>query len=242
MPSTAVTATYALAVLCFVVGLGIVARLYRSLEGSTHQRVLAALALIPGVAGLAYAGMALGLGTVTVNGVEFVGLRYVDWLVTTPLLIGFVGYAADASRSRIGVAMAADAVMILAGAGATVAAAPALKWGLFAVSSVAHLSLFVSLYYLFPKTVPDDPTQFGLFSLLKNHIGLLWLAYPFVWVMGAPGLGYTGPVAMSLIYAFLDVLAKVPFVYFFYVRRAAFGGLIEDRAAASGPATAPADD
>ena len=93
---------------------------------------------------------------------------------------------------------------------------------MFGISSLFHVSLFGYLYVVFPRTVPDDPTQQGLFSLLKNHIGLLWLAYPFVWLMGPEGIGFAGVVGISLTYAFLDVLAKVPYVYFFYVRREAF--------------------
>lgn len=217
----AVSVAYWIAALGFLVGLGITAALYAKLEDSAHRGRLAALALIPGFAGIAYVGMALGIGTVTVNGAELVGLRYADWVVTTPLLVGFIGYVAGASRRAIAGVMIADALMITFGAGAVVAGGT-LKWALFGVSAVFHVSLFAYLYVVFPRSVPDDPMQKGLFSLLKNHVGLLWLAYPFVWLMGPSGIAFTGAVGVSLTYAFLDVLAKVPYVYFFYARRQAF--------------------
>ncbi|WP_079890632.1 bacteriorhodopsin, partial [Halorubrum sp. AJ67] len=214
-----VSVAYGLAAAAFLVGLGITVALYRSLKGSAHQGRLAALAIIPGFAGLSYVAMAFGIGTTTVNGVEFVGFRYVDWVITTPLLVGFVGYVAGASRRAIAGVMLADALMIAFGAGATVSEGT-LKWALFAVAGGFHVGLFAYLYVVFPRSVPDDPSQRGLFNLLKNHIGLLWLAYPFVWLTGPGGFAFVGAVGISLTYAFLDVLAKLPYVYFFYTRAA----------------------
>ena len=212
---------YGIGAAVFLIGVGIVGALYQSLEGSTHQSKLGYLAIIPGFAGLAYAGMALEIGTVTINGTQLVGLRYIDWLVTTPLLVGFVGYVAGASRRSIAGVMIADALMIVTGT-AAVAATGVLKWGLFGVSAIFHVSLFAYLFLIFPKTVPETPGRIGLFSLLKNHIGALWIAYPFVWLMGPEGLGYATLAGVSLTYVFLDVLAKVPYVYFFYARRNVF--------------------
>ncbi|MES3160559.1 MAG: bacteriorhodopsin [Halorubrum sp.] len=219
-----IAVAYWLAAASFLVGVGITAALYRSLSESEHRGRLAALGLIPGFAGISYVAMALGIGTVTINGTEFVGFRYIDWLVTTPLLVGFVGYVAGASRRAIAGVMIADALMIVFGAAAVVADGT-LKWALFAASGLFHLGLFVYLYGVFPRSVPDEPMQRGLFSLLKNHIGLLWLAYPFVWLMGPEGLAFAGAVGIALTYAFLDVLAKVPYVYFFYARRQAFADI-----------------
>ena len=237
----AVTAAYWIAAVGFLVGLGITAALYAKLSESESRSRLAALAVIPGVAGLAYVGMALGIGTVTVNGNELVGLRYVDWIITTPLLVGFIGYVAGASRRAIAGVMVADALMIAFGAGAVVAGGT-LKWALFGVSSLFHVTLFAYLYVIFPRSVPDDPMQRGLFSLLKNHVGLLWLAYPFVWLMGPAGIGFTGAVGAALTYAFLDVLAKVPYVYFFYARRQAFTDVVSAAAATRDEATASLGD
>ena len=237
----AVSVAYWMAALGFLVGLGITAALYRELSGSAHRGRLAALAIIPGFAGISYVGMALGIGTVTINGTELVGFRYVDWIVTTPLLVGFVGYVAGASRRAIAGVMTADALMIATGAVAVVAGGT-LKWALFGVSGVFHLGLFAYLYVIFPRSVPDDPMQRGLFSLLKNHIGLLWLAYPFVWLMGPEGIAFAGAVGISFTYVFLDVLAKVPYVYFFYTRRQSFMNVTASSVAAGGDDPAVSDD
>jgi sensory rhodopsin len=217
---------YGFAAAAFLVGTLIAVQAYRSMSGARAQSAFAYLAIIPGFAGLSYVAMAFGVGTVTAGGTEFVGFRYADWLVTTPLLIGFVGYVAGASRRAIAGVMIADACMIVAGAGAVLTTGT-VKWVAFAVSALFHAGLFVYLYRIFPRSVPDKPKRVGLFNLLKNHIGLLWLAYPFVWLAGPAGLGYATLAGASLTYAFLDVMAKVPYVYFFYVRRSAFTDRIE---------------
>jgi sensory rhodopsin len=236
-----VTVAYGLAAAAFLVGVGIAAVLYTKLEGSRDRSRLVALAVIPGFAGISYVAMALGIGTVTINGTELVGFRYVDWVVTTPLLVGFIGYVAGASRRAIAGVMLADALMIAFGVGAVVADGT-LKWVLFGVSSAFHVSLFAYLYVVFPRTVPEDPMQRGLFSLLKNHVGLLWLAYPFVWLMGPEGIAFAGAVGTAMTYVFLDVLAKVPYVYFFYARRQAFMDVTASSAATGGGGPAVGDD
>ena len=215
------TTVHWIAAAAFAVGTVLAVMVRRSIDDEQVKSQLTYLAVIPGFAGLSYVAIALGIGTVTVNGTQLVGFRYIDWLVTTPLLVGYVGYVAGASRRAIAGVMVADALMILAGVGAVVSTGAA-KWGLFAVSSAFHVTLFGYLYVVFPRQVSDDPQQIGLFSLLKNHIGLLWLAYPFVWLMGPAGLGYTVLAGTDLTFAFLDVMAKVPYVYFFYTRQSVF--------------------
>lgn len=231
---------YGLTAASFAVGTAIAVATYQSMEGSPAQSVVPYLVVIPGFAGVSYVAMALGIGTVTVNGTQFVGFRYIDWIVTTPLLVGFVGYVAGASRRAIAGVMIADAVMITAGAGAVLTGGT-LKWVMFAVSGLFHAGLFVYLYYVFPKSVPDNPQRLGLFDLLKNHIGLLWLAYPFVWLVGPAGLGYTTLLGASLTFAFLDVLAKVPYIYFLYARREAFSDRAEMKTAGERQPVATAD-
>ncbi len=231
------TAAYWLAVAAFALGTVIAVALYRSLPPGRDRRVLAFMAVIPGFAGVSYVAMALGIGTITVGGRPVVLARYVDWLVTTPLLVGFVGWIAGASRRAVGGVMIADALMIVVGVAANLSTGTT-KWALFGLSVLFHVSLFAYLYGVFPRTLSDDPRRIGLFALLKNHIGLLWVAYPVVWLAGPTGLGYSSVLGTTLVYAFLDVAAKVPYVYFFYSRRGMFGG-DDPTAGAAGAAADP---
>jgi sensory rhodopsin len=230
-----VTAAYVLAVLGFVVGVALAARLATLDDIDVDRGKFAYLLIIPGFAGLMYVLMALDIGVLTVGSETIVLPRYVDWVVTTPLLVGYAGYVAGAPRKYIAGVMAADAGMIAAGAVATVTTGPT-KWAFFAISAAFHLSLFYVLYRVFPRYARHFAKRRGLFTLLQNHVGLLWLAYPVVWLVGAPGFGYISAAAVSLTITYLDVVAKVPYVYFVWNRRYSF-----DRDAAEAAVEAAAD-
>lgn len=215
------TLTYVVSTIGLLLGVGIVALLLNQNIADEHRAALGSLLIIPGFAAIAYAVMTLDIGVITFNGVDVTVSRYVDWLVTTPVLVGFVGYVAGASRKWIIGVVVADVIMIALGGIATVTAGPA-KWLLYGASSVFHLSLFVVIYRVFPSFAADHPRRLGLFRLLQNHIGLLWVAYPLLWAAAPTGLGYISTTGFGLIIAYLDVVAKTPFVYFVWRRRSVF--------------------
>lgn len=237
--STHIAAAYWLAVLGFAFGSALVARLVTTSDADAKRGKFAYLLVIPGFAGLMYVLMALDIGVITVGSETIVVPRYVDWLITTPMLVGYVGYVAGAPRRWIAGAMAADAAMILTGGIATITTGP-IKWTFFAVSGGFHLSLLYVLYSVFQTSAKAHPERRGLFKLLQNHVGLLWLAYPLVWVVGAPALGYVSAGGISLIVVYLDVVAKVPFIYFVWNRRFSFNSDAAESAVGSSTDPAPA--
>ena len=237
--STHVAIAYALAVLSFVVGVGLAVRLATADDVDADAGKFAYLAIIPGFAGLMYVFMTLDIGVLTVGSEAIVLPRYIDWLITTPLLVGYVGYVAGAPRKWIAGVMLADAGMIATGGVATLTTGP-IKLAFFAISGGFHLSLFYVLYAVFPKYAREQTELQALFKLLQNHVGLLWLAYPLVWGVGVSGLGYVSAAGVSLIIAYLDVVAKVPYVYFVWNNRYDFTAIGSEPAAGSaGDATAP---
>jgi len=212
--------SYVLGVAGLLVGVGIVAALLRTTRAETGA--FAYLLVIPGFAAASYAAMALGVGTVVVDGYALPVPRYVDWLVTTPLLLGYIGYVAGSSRRLILGAGALDALMILLGLGANLVTGPA-RWGLFVASSLCYIGLLVPLYRLFPRDAAErSERRRQLFGVLQNHVGLLWLAYPAVWLAGPAGLGYVSGLGAVLVITYLDVVAKTPYVYFVWQHRHVF--------------------
>lgn len=212
---------YALSTGGLIVGVGIVALLLSDDTVQGHETAFRALMIIPGFAALSYVFMTLDIGTITVNGTPITVPRYIDWVVTTPVLVGFVGYVAGVPRRWIVGVMIADVLMIVVGALATVTVAP-LKWVLYGVSSLFHLSLLVAIYRVFPSFAAEHPRRLGLFKLLQNHIGLLWIAYPVLWLASPGGFELISPVGFGLMIAYLDVIAKTPYVYFVWQRRDVF--------------------
>jgi sensory rhodopsin len=209
-----------LGVVGLLAGLGVGVVLLRS----DYEGRFAPLLVIPGFAAFSYLLMAFGIGNVVVEGYALPIPRYVDWLVTTPVLVGYVGYVAGADRRAIGAVAGADMLMILLGLGASLTATP-LRWVLFALSAGCHLALLYVLYGVFPGTAAEQSlARRQLFGVLKNHVGLLWLAYPLVWLAGPAGLGYVSALGIALVITYLDVVAKTPYVYFVWAYRRGFDG------------------
>jgi sensory rhodopsin len=231
----AVTIAYGLSTVGLLAGVGIVWQLLADETVGTDDGAFQYLMIIPGFAALSYLVMAAGIGRVTVAGNAILLPRYIDWLVTTPVLVGYVGYTAGAPRKWILGVAGADALMIAFGGVATVLDPP-LKWLFFALSGGCHIALFVVLYRVFPKYVSAGTQREGLFRLLQNHIGLLWSAYPCVWIASVAGIGAVSTLGVALVVAYLDVVAKTPYVYFIWMRRQAFNDTAEtgDTATATG--------
>lgn len=173
---------------------------------------------IPGIAAAMYLLMTFDVGVFTFNGYHVPLPRYVDWALTTPLLVGYTAYVAGASRRAIQAVAAIDFMMIVFG-GIAVAVSPPAKWIFFGLSSFCHLGLLFGLYGpVRQSALKETGAKRRLGRLLLNYVGLLWLAYPLVWVFG-PGLQWVGFEGIAVIITYLDVTAKVPFVYFIYRAR-----------------------
>ena len=218
-PDTLALATGAVGMLF---GVGIWYALWTS--GANRARgAFAWLLIVPGGATVAYVLMTLDVGTITVSGVAVPVPRYVDWLVTTPVLIGYAGYVAGVSRRTIAATVAVDAAMILIGWVGVVTQGTA-RAGAFTLSSVCYLGLLYALYGVFPETAAEQSgDRRRLFEVLQNHVGLLWVAYPVVWAAGPLGFGYVTMLGVTVLVVFMDVMAKTPYVYFVYAHRSAFG-------------------
>lgn len=191
-----VTAAYGVSTTVLVCGVGIGLLLLADESVDNARGGFAWLLIIPGFAALSYVLMGLEIGTVTVAGDTVYLFRYVDWIVTTPVLVGYVGYVAGAPRKWIlGVALA-DGAMIGVGLGATLTTGVA-SWVGFGASALFHLVLLGILYLVFPRYAQANPRRRRLFEILQNHVGLLWIAY-------------------------LDAVAKTPYVYFVWRERFSF--------------------
>lgn len=229
---TATTLTYVAGAVGMLAGVVLALRLLTGTDRDGHFEYLL---IIPGFAALAYAAMALGVGTVGLQGYSVPLPRYLDWLVTTPILVGYAAYVAGAGRKWIVGTALADAAMIVLG-GVAVAVAPPTRWMAFAASSAFHLALLAVIYRVLPSYAAEQNSKRRrLAAILRNHVGLLWIAYPVVWLVG-PGLGVVSATAIAMIVTYLDVVAKVPYVYFVYSARDGFDEVAPE------PADAPSPD
>ncbi len=166
---------------------------------------------ISGIAAVAYAVMALEIGWLSVGDRTVFVPRYVDWILTTPLIVLFLGLLAGIDRRSFAIAIGLNTVVMVTGFIAATLAGPE-RFVLFAIGSFAFVGL---VYYLFgpmarrARTRPDGIER--LYSRLRNLTAILWSIYPFIWVLGPPGLNLlTMTVDVALI-TYLDLVTKVGF-------------------------------
>jgi sensory rhodopsin len=221
MPAPEITVAYSLSFLGLLVGIGIAIALLRDETVANDQGAFAWLLIIPGFAAFSYLMMSLDVGVISVGGNDVYLFRYLDWLVTTPILVGYAAYVAGAPRRWIVGVGVADALMIVVGAIAAVQTGIG-TWIGFGVSSAFHLVLLGILYTVLPQYANENRDRFRLFKILQNHVGLLWIAYPVIWLTSPAGIGAVSVAGTAMIIAYLDLVAKTPYVYFVWTEREAF--------------------
>lgn len=169
------------------------------------------LAAISGIAAVAYVLMALGIGWHTVEAREVTVFlpRYVDWLLTTPLLLLYLGMLVGASNRDYGIIIGIDVVMIVAGAIGALLSGPE-RYVFFAVGGIAFIGLVYYLLGPLTEQATGRATE-SLFRSLRNLTITLWAIYPVVWLLGPPGIALTTELVDVSLIVYLDLLTKVGF-------------------------------
>lgn len=137
--------------------------------------------------------------------------RYVDWAVTTPLLLLELGVIAGLRPKLIAGVMGADLFMILTGLVATWEAGP-VKYLWWLISTGSFLAILWSLLTEYSASARRRNGKVNsLFQTLRNVLIVLWLFYPIVWIFGSEGFRVIPTGIETAIYAILDISAKVGF-------------------------------
>ncbi|PSK34265.1 Opsin-1-like protein [Elsinoe australis] len=135
--------------------------------------------------------------------------RYVDWSVTTPLLLLDLALLAGLSGGNIFIAIVADIIMVLTGLFAAFGnEESAAKWGWYAIACIAYLVVVWQL------AINGRATAFGkggkvgnFFAAIAGFTFVIWTVYPIVWGI-ADGARIANVDQEIIAYAILDVLAK----------------------------------
>lgn len=163
-----------------------------------------------------YLVMATGDGAVTLaEGRDFYFARYVDWAVTTPLLLlGLCLTAMSSPFRRWAVVLGllfTDFYMIATGLFAGLSpTGSGQKWLWFLISSGAFLFIYVALW----GPVRQEAVKSGElvekgYKTKAGALSVIWLLYPVVFLLGDEGVRSLDPVATAAAYTVLDVVAKV---------------------------------
>ncbi|KXH60973.1 bacteriorhodopsin [Colletotrichum salicis] len=190
----------------------------------THRIFHYITATITFVACIAYFSMGAGLGQVPIQ-VEFprdnsqVGgagtreiyyVRYIDWFITTPLLLLDLLLTAGMPWPSIMIALLADEIMIVTGlVGALTSTS--YKWGYWVFGMFAF---FYVVYALVVDGRKHASALGGQVSSTYRNCGVLtiflWFLYPIAWGV-AEGGNLIHPDSEAVFYGILDVLAKPGF-------------------------------
>ena len=105
--------------------------------------------------------------------------RYVDWSVTTPLLLLDLMLLAGANGGSIFIAIVADLIMILTGLFAAYAKSEGEKWGWYTMACVAYLAIVWQLVVNGRATAQARGGKVGnFFVAIGGYTLLLWTIYP----------------------------------------------------------------
>ncbi|OTA70242.1 putative opsin-1 [Hypoxylon sp. EC38] len=218
-------------VVCVLMGLSSLAFYIMAVRVPVQKRLFHVItALVTTFGFLSYYAMATGDGITThpyvagrsKHGVivdiverDIYWARYVDWSLTTPLVLLDLCLLAGLNGASILVTVVSDVIMILSGLFATLSRGEAQGWGWYAIACIAYLNVVYQVAYKgrYAISSKDNKTRV-FFASISLFILLLWTAYPIIWAVaaGARLINIDGEI---IAYAVLDVLAKGVFGFWF---------------------------
>lgn len=172
---------------------------------------------IPVWSGLAYLAIAFGQGTVVVAGSPVHVARYLDWLVTTPLLLLALALTAMFRSERkdttlIAALLGADVVMILAGLIADLTPGGPVQWIWYGIGCAALLVIFALAWGPLRRIAEAHGEDLGrAYRGVATFLTVLWIGYPLGWALGPSGLGFWDGSVDMWWFVLLPILSKVGF-------------------------------
>ncbi len=170
-------------------------------------------------------------GQITMTGVAFNhAYRYVDWLLTVPLLLVELILVMGLTRSetwskgtRLGLLAAA---MVVLGYPGEISADPSTRWIWWALAMVPFAWIVYELFVGLGDAIAKQPEDVrGLVDAARWLTVISWSFYPVVFVFPMIGLtGGTAATAVELGYTVADITAKAVFgvlIFMIAVRKSA---------------------
>ncbi|KAH7317538.1 hypothetical protein BKA65DRAFT_529501 [Rhexocercosporidium sp. MPI-PUGE-AT-0058] len=145
---------------------------------------------------------------------EIFYVRYIDWVITTPLLLLDVLLTAGLPWPTILITIFVDEIMIVTGlVGALVASR--YKWGYFVFAMLALFFILYQVTFVGQKHAShiraSNQTNIGRsYMLAASWTMALWFLYPIAWGLSEGG-NVISPDSEAIFYSILDILAKPGF-------------------------------
>jgi len=138
--------------------------------------------------------------------------RYVEWSLTTPLILINLSLLAGLNGAHMLMAIIADVIMILTGLFAAFGSeGTPQKWGWYAIACISYLVVIWHLAIngrVQAKVKGSKVSQF--YVAIAGYTLIVWTAYPIIWGI-ANGARKMSVDSEIIAYAILDILAKPVF-------------------------------
>ena len=202
-------------VLSMLIGVIIVAIMSRNPKNVPKTDYLIT-AIIPIWSGLAYMAMAIGQGYVEISNQTAFYVRYIDWVVTTPLLlvslctVAFF-YKKNNDKTIVYSLLIADVIMIICGfVGDLSKDNNRYIW--FCIGLVCFFVVMYIIWLPIRKIVQkQDEKLYKLYNLLVTYLTIFWIGYPVSWIIGPSGLGIVSQRVDAYLFVILPIFSKVGF-------------------------------
>lgn len=190
----------------------------RNPRGVPQYEYIIAIA-IPVWSGLVYTAMAFGQGQIEIAGQITYYARYIDWIVTTPLLVLALGLTAmfyvpkdERQVTLLAGLVGVDAVMIICGLVADLSSTPAIRFTWYLLGCVALAVLLWGVWGPLRSIAANHGERLlAIYNKLALYLTVLWFGYPTVWLLGPSGFGVLNQTTETLLFVVLPFFSKVVF-------------------------------
>lgn len=168
---------------------------------------------IAAVAALAYLGMIMGQGQLELYGHTVFLPRYMDWAITTPLILFSLARFGGVRGPILGGLLITNELMIITGLFAALSP-PSAEYTWYIISCAFEIAVFVTLFGPVASAARHQHKSISnKFNQALYFFAAYYIAYPIVWILGEKGLGLYGVSVETFFIAILDVIAKVVYAH-----------------------------
>ena len=172
--------------------------------------------MIPVWSGAAYLAMVFGQGKTEAYGQVAHWARYVDWIVTTPLLLLALAFTALArtpdKRPHVTLLVglvAADVFMILTGLVADLSPYP-LRYLWYGLGCAALAVILAIVWGPLRRIAESSSPALGrVYRKVAGVLAVLWIGYPVFWLLGPSGIRAIDQSTETALFVVWPILSKV---------------------------------
>ena len=176
-------------------------------------------AVVPFIAATSYLAMYLGVGTVVnTDGVTVLTARYVDWSITTPILLTGLIVAGLHEHGRapgfVVSTVVLDVLMIVTGLLSALSPAGPGKLVWFLWSCAAFLGVLYNLWGPIRSiSTAEGGPMTAAYAKNLTFLTVVWFLYPIVFAVGPEGVRSISANATAWAILVLDLVAKVVYAF-----------------------------